>query len=163
MVGYAQGDRVLPAGDLAWHLVAGGEHQGERPGPGGCGKAAGGFGHGCGPIRHIVCPREMDDERMVERALFEREHLGHRVGIARIGSEPVDGLGRHGDHAASAEDGDGLLKVGAQKVEGGGARAHHSANFNRGAAGRRLKPWRLAAWLRLLVPPQLIQQCRGIM
>ena len=51
-----------------------------------------------GLIEHV------DDERVEERTALDRENLGERGGIGRVGGEAVDRLGRQGHAGALAKE-----------------------------------------------------------
>ena len=62
----------------------------------------------------------MQDQRMVGRPTFECVHAPQRIGVARVGAEPVDGLGREGHQISGTQRGDGGRDVGCERTPFGG-------------------------------------------
>ncbi len=78
------------------------ENERERTWPECGGKFLGrGVEHAHAPRRVNV--RDMGNQRIERRASFGRIEAGHRLAIAGIGAEPVDGFGRKGDEAAGGK------------------------------------------------------------
>lgn len=100
MIGHAQADRVLPAGDGIRHLRLALENQCERPRPEGGGELLRLGRHLARPARHVRGGGQMDDKRVVGRAALGGEDLGHGGRIGGVGAEAVDGLGGESDQPA---------------------------------------------------------------
>ena len=84
------------------------EHEGERTRPECGGKFLG------GSVEHAHAPRggdvcDMGNQRIERRAALGGIEPCHRLAIARIGAESVDGFGRKGDESAGGETARGHL------------------------------------------------------
>ena len=147
----ADGDRVLPRRDEIRHKGLTAQHhgQGARPEMRQFREAGIGLGHfgERGLIEHV------DDERIQERAALDREDLGERRGIGRIGREAIDRLGResHAD-ALTQELGRASEVGGSGGQETGGGRRQGRRNFTGRGGG---SPVRFTSGRRRGQPPRL--------
>jgi len=100
--GNANGHGILTGGDEIRHDGLATQHDRQRAGPE-VGELRetrvcfGDFGQR-GLIRHV------DDERVEERTSLNREDLGERRGVGRIGREAIDRLGRQGHAGAGTQE-----------------------------------------------------------
>ena len=79
---------------------------------------------------------DVDDERVEERTALDREDLGERGGISRVGGEAVDRLGRQGHAGALTQELGRPRKVGGSGgQETGGGRRQRRRDFTGRTAG----------------------------
>ena len=100
----AQPDGVAPAGDRVGHLRGARHDHRERAGPERVGEGAGRARHRRRPFVELRCVREVHDHRMVGGAPLHREQAVDCVGVGRVGTEPVHGLGRKRHQPAAPKD-----------------------------------------------------------
>ena len=105
-VGASTGRRVRD------HVRALAEHQRQRPGPERGGQRARDVGDVARVVVERCAGRDVHDHRMVERSPLHAVEPVQRLGIRRVGTEPVHGLGRERDQAAAPQHGDGGVDVG---------------------------------------------------
>jgi len=115
VAGHAQAHRVLAAGDLQ-RCISALQDQGERPRPEAFRQAPGRVRYLPRPVVQVVQAGEMDDDRVVRRPALGREDAPHRLGIAGVGAEPIDGLGGEGDQTADPQYLGGRFDVAGRKV-----------------------------------------------
>ena len=101
---HAQADAVLAAGDDVVHVRGARHDQRQRPGPerGAPARApSAGIARAQSLRRRDVA--HVHDHRMVGRPALGREDAAHGGGVAGVGAEPVDRLGRKRDELAGAQ------------------------------------------------------------
>ena len=63
------------------------------------------------PVSQLLGRGDVDDERVVDGSVFDREDPAHGNGIRRVGREAVDGLGGDGDQPTGAQHCECLIEV----------------------------------------------------
>ena len=104
MVRDAHGDRVTTCRDRGQRVAAAANHEGQRSGPESFGQGLGGSGPFGSEGARLVERGHVHDERVVGRSALGRVDARDRCAVVGACGEAVDGLGRHGDQAASAQD-----------------------------------------------------------
>src|SRR6267143_985332 len=100
----AQAHGVLPSGDEVLGKVRSFEDQGERAGPKALCQLARRLRNLAGPREGSIGRCKMHDHRMISGASLGRIKTCHRLGVRRIGAEPVHRFGREGHESAGAEN-----------------------------------------------------------
>ena len=112
VVGNPKPDRRQAAGNDGRNPRVFFQQQGERPRPEAIGHGVHPVRHVGGPARQLVGAGQVDDQRVVARALLGLEDAGDRPGVGRVGGQPVHGLGRHGHQLPGLQQARGPFLVG---------------------------------------------------